>query len=59
MVHLVYADQSLCKLKHVVPKTDDDELSVLGSLFNVTRNDRDLWLVSIVQAGRYVKYSHS
>lgn len=32
---------------HVVAERNDNELGILGSLFNVRRNDRDLFFISM------------
>ena len=38
IVSLIDAHQSICQLKHVVPQTDDDKLSILGPLLHTTKN---------------------
>lgn len=42
MIDFVHADQPRGKLEHVVAQRDDDELSVLGALFDVSGDNRDL-----------------
>lgn len=42
MIDLVDTDQPLRQLEHVVAQRDDDELGVLGALFDVGGDDRDL-----------------
>ena len=38
-VSLVDSDQPIGKLKHVIPQRDDNELGILGALFDVVRNN--------------------
>lgn len=42
MIDLVNANQPLRQFKHVIPQRNDDELSILRALFDVSRNDRHL-----------------
>ena len=42
VVDLVHTHQACSQLEHVVPERDDDELGVLGTLFDVVRHDGDL-----------------
>jgi hypothetical protein len=42
VIDLVHSDKSRSKFKHVVSQGDDDELSVLRPLLDVTRNNRNL-----------------
>lgn len=46
VVDLVNPNQPLCKLEHVIPQTDDNELCVLRALFDVSGNNGNLGLVS-------------
>lgn len=39
VIDLVHADQPRSKLEHVVSQRDDDELGVLGALFDVSGDD--------------------
>ena len=48
MIDLVYTDQSSCKFEHVIAKRNDDELSVLSALLDVTGDNAD---VSKIQSG--------
>ena len=45
MVNLVDTDQPLRQLKHVIAQRDDDELCVLGALFDVGGYDGYLFAV--------------
>lgn len=42
MIDLVHPYETRRELEHVVAKRDDDELRVLGSLFDVASDDGDL-----------------
>jgi hypothetical protein len=42
VIDLVHSDKSRSKFKHVVSQGDDDKLSVLRPLLDVTRNNRNL-----------------
>ena len=46
MINLVNTDQARSQFKHVIPQRNDDELSVLGAFFDVTRHDGDLPAIS-------------
>ena len=42
MIDLVNANQTGCQLEHIVPQGNDDKLRILGSLFDITSNNRHL-----------------
>ena len=45
MIDLVHSNESRGELEHVVSQGDDDELSILRSLLDITGNNRDLPLL--------------
>lgn len=55
MIHLIDPDQPLRQLKHVVPQRDDDELCVLGALFDVGRHDGYLFIPVSIHLNLRVK----
>jgi hypothetical protein len=42
VIDLVYTDQSRSKLEHIVAQRNNDELGVLGALFDVSSDDGNL-----------------
>lgn len=56
VVDLVHADEAGGELKHVVAQGDDDELGVLGALFDVVGHDGHLlWLCKSVYIAECVR----
>jgi len=42
MVDFIHAHEPGGQLEHIVSEGDDDKLSILGALFDITCYDRDL-----------------
>ncbi|WVZ15350.1 hypothetical protein V8G54_012916 [Vigna mungo] len=61
IISFVYPNKSISQFKHVVPKTNDYELSIFGSVFHIMPNYRNILevqgsinLIHYVKRGRLV-----